>query len=177
MNEKMVNRSWKWIAVILATLLLATLSCIAGMGVGGIFGYNLGKHHAPVLLTPPPQNNVTPGGSPFPHLDEERAWLGVAYQMQDEGALIVEVIPGSPADKAGLRVGDRITAVEGDKVTPDHPLAERILTHRPGETVTLTVERDGRTRKIKVTLGSTIQPPSLPMIPPSSPCCPNHHDG
>ena len=64
------------------------------------------------------------------------------------------VFPGSPAEKAGLADGDIVVAVDGEAVDADHDLATRILPHIPGDTVTLSVVRGGRTLEIKVTLGT-----------------------
>ena len=64
------------------------------------------------------------------------------------------VFAGSPADKAGLRKGDIVVAVDGDAVDEDHDLSTRILPHVPGDIVTLSVVRDGRTLEISVTLGT-----------------------
>ncbi len=174
MNGKPTSSNWKWATVILAAALIATLSCVIGVSVGGLLGYNLGKRQAP-----PPANNLTIPRLPeypLPAPSEGKPWLGVAYQTQERGALIVEVIPGSPADKAGLRPGDLVTEVEGEAVTPTHPLADLILRHTPGERITLTIDRDGATQKVNVTLGNAASQPSFPPLTPP-PHCPDHHDG
>ncbi|MCS7038306.1 MAG: PDZ domain-containing protein [Anaerolineae bacterium] len=73
--------------------------------------------------------------------------------LRDGSVLIVEVVPDSPAAQAGLRVGDRIVAVDGERLSLTADLAERIAGYRPGDTVTLTVLRDGREQEVEVTLG------------------------
>ncbi len=69
------------------------------------------------------------------------------------GVLVLEVAADSPAAQAGLRVGDRIVAVEGERLTADTDLAALIARYRPGDTVTLTVLREGREQAIQVRLG------------------------
>jgi putative serine protease PepD len=70
------------------------------------------------------------------------------------GALVLEVVPGSPAAGSDLEPGDLITALDGDAVESMSDLGARIRAIAPGTEVTLTVERDGQTREITVTLGS-----------------------
>lgn len=102
-----------------------------------------------------------------------RPWLGVRYLVITErlakqqklpvtnGALVVRgatpadlaVVPGSPADKGGVRENDIITEVDGERVDEDHPLANRIARKKPGDRVRLTVLRQGKEKKIEVTLG------------------------
>ena len=62
------------------------------------------------------------------------------------------VINGSPADKAGLKEGDIIVKVNGENVDSDNPLAARLGKYQVGDTVELTVVRDGKEQVLKVTL-------------------------
>jgi S1-C subfamily serine protease len=102
-----------------------------------------------------------------------RPWIGVYYKpvneqvakdlglSVDHGVLIDKpasgapaVFAGSPADKAGLQEGDIVVAVDGDAVDENHDLSTRILPHVPGDSISLSVVRDGRTMEISVTLGT-----------------------
>jgi 2-alkenal reductase len=99
------------------------------------------------------------------HGKVERPFLGVTPQMLDpdiaaqlgteqtKGALIMQVEPGTPADKAGLREGDVVTALNGQPIDEQHTLIASLANHRIGEQIELTVLRDGQTQTIKVTLG------------------------
>jgi S1-C subfamily serine protease len=86
----------------------------------------------------------------------------------DTGALIAEVVPGSPADEAGLEGGDQeirfqgaqvtaggdvIVSVDGHELVEEADLARLIALNSPGETVTLEVLDDGDTEEVEVTLG------------------------
>lgn len=78
----------------------------------------------------------------------------------DYGALIVRgdqrtdlaVVPGSPADKAGLVENDIILEVEGARVTVDNPLVKMIASHEVGDSITLKIYHRGDTKMVKVTL-------------------------
>ncbi len=59
----------------------------------------------------------------------------------------------SPAAKAGLKEDDIITKIDDKTVTETLPLARIIRGYQPGDKVTLTVLRDGKTLEIELTLG------------------------
>ena len=77
-------------------------------------------------------------------------------RADQEGAPVVEVMGGTPAEEAGLREGDLITAVDGERVTDGIALIVSIRTHQPGETIEFTVERDGREQTVPITLDSEV---------------------
>mgnify|MGYP002622294882 CR=1 FL=1 len=70
------------------------------------------------------------------------------------GAKLVEVNQGGAADKAGLRSGDVIVRVGDRLVTDPDVLIAEIRSHRPGDTVTIAYERDGRSAETQVTLAA-----------------------
>jgi S1-C subfamily serine protease len=107
------------------------------------------------------------------------AWMGVSLQtltsdiagmfnMQTEGGALVQAVsPDSPASRAGLRGGDQTVTVQGEQFTiggdvivkvdnTEVKTADDLIaylgTKKPGDTVTVTVERDGKTEEIDVTL-------------------------
>ena len=85
--------------------------------------------------------------------------IGAKVEVNDtsgKGATISEVESGTPADDAGLEKGDVITAVDDVHVPDGIALIVAIRTHRPGESVTFTVVRDGDEREVEITLDSKV---------------------
>jgi putative serine protease PepD len=83
------------------------------------------------------------------------AYLGIRGSEPSEadpGALVIEVKDGSPAAKADVREGDIITAIDGQSVRGMPELASEIRKHEPGDTVTLSVVREGKKLLVKVKL-------------------------
>jgi S1-C subfamily serine protease len=68
------------------------------------------------------------------------------------GAAIVEVMPDSPAEGAGLQENDVIVAVDGQKLDAENNLADLIAKYKPGDTVTLEIERPDDEEPFKVTV-------------------------
>ncbi|MFO7300046.1 MAG: PDZ domain-containing protein, partial [Actinomycetes bacterium] len=90
-------------------------------------------------------------GEPVP-----TSYLGVTIESSTSdraGARITDVAPGTAAEQAGLRVGDVIISVEGVPVFSQIDLVAQVRAHRPGETVTLHILRNGQEIEIAVTLG------------------------
>jgi putative serine protease PepD len=90
-------------------------------------------------------------GSPAP----AAGFLGVSAREPadgSQGAEVASVEPGSPADRAGLRPGDRVVAVAGRQVSGPAELGGVIRAHRPGEQVELRVVRDREELTVAVTL-------------------------
>lgn len=96
----------------------------------------------------------------------ERGWLGVQIQpvskdiaeslglSEAKGALVVSPQAGSPGDKAGIKEGDIITAVDGNEVKDARDLSRRIGGLAPNTKVELSIWRDGKVDAVSVTLGS-----------------------
>jgi putative serine protease PepD len=92
----------------------------------------------------------------------QNAYVGVSLNAQVQGGAAIStasqssqpIVPGGPADKAGLRPGDLITAVNDQQITSVNQFVAKIATYSPGDTVTLKVKRGGDTKTIKLTLGA-----------------------
>ncbi len=96
----------------------------------------------------------------------ERGWLGVLIQPitrelaqnfdldRPVGALVAQVTPDSPAEKAGIEVGDVILRFEGAEVEESQQLPAMVSATAPGSKVKLQVLRDGKRRTINLTIGT-----------------------
>ena len=71
-----------------------------------------------------------------------------------EGARIGQVTAGSGAEKAGVQVGDVVVAIDGVKVADSTELIVKVRAKAPGDTLTLTIQRNGQNVDVPVTLGS-----------------------
>jgi putative serine protease PepD len=92
----------------------------------------------------------------------KRAYLGVstAPETGEDGAVVVEIRRDGPAATTDLRQGDRIVELSGRAIKEPGDLSSAVLEHKPGETVQLTVERNGDRRTIDVKLGTRPDAPT-----------------
>jgi serine protease Do len=96
----------------------------------------------------------------------KRGWLGIslqdltpgfaeAYKVPVEnGAVIADVVSGSPADKAGLKRGDAIVAIDGKEMKNGQDVVLHIRNKFSGDAVSVEIYRDSRKQSVKVTLGT-----------------------
>jgi putative serine protease PepD len=82
------------------------------------------------------------------------AYLGVALDSAASSARVADVRPGTPAAKAKLRSGDVVTAVDSTTVDSAEALTRAIDAHKPGETVTVKIRRNGKDIAAQVKLAS-----------------------
>jgi len=124
----------------------------SGLGPGGSIGLGFA---IPVDLARSIATQIADGETPT------HARLGVSVTDAFEadgittvGALVGEVSEGSAAEEAGLGEGDVITALDGMRISGADALVAAIRGYRPGDTVSLTYERDGETQQTEATLDS-----------------------
>jgi serine protease Do len=98
-------------------------------------------------------------------------YMGVCYQSEDAvlasgkdipgyGVLVTSALPGTPAAKAGLKPGDLIEKVDGVDLNNGQTLGGLIQPKGPGDTVRLTVRRDGATTVLPLTLADRSSAPT-----------------
>ena len=119
------------------------------------------------LLAAAGMSMAVPGATPLAHAGEPRPsatspsplsglpWMGVGMDRgSDLGVRVEQVVRGSPAERAGLKVGDRIVAVDGGRVTAPAQVTRAVSGHKIGESVSLGVERTGNAFNAAVVLAS-----------------------
>ena len=74
------------------------------------------------------------------------------YRVPQNGVYLAGVNSGSAAERAGLKIGDGILAVDGTEVSSAAALSSQIAQHKAGETIKLTILRDGGEQTVSVTL-------------------------
>ena len=94
-----------------------------------------------------------------------RPYLGITYLAVTDaqtasqlgvnayGVYVVEVVKGGPAEKAGLQAGDRIVSVDGTEIASTDDLGTLMQKHAAGDTLSITIARDGQMQTVNVTLG------------------------
>ena len=102
-----------------------------------------------------------------------RGWLGVRIQPVTEdiaeglglaeakGAIVSDVTEGSPALAAGIAQGDTILKVDGKDISDSRDLSRKVAELKPGQSVPVTVVRDGKTMDISVKIGTMPDEPKM----------------
>ena len=91
-------------------------------------------------------------GEPVPE-SERRAWIGFYPQANDDGIAISGVVPGGPAESAGLQRGDLLVSVDGHAVQDLRQLYRALWRKAPGEVVGMQVLREETIHVVEVVAG------------------------
>ena len=150
MNQQ--DNSTRWLVGILAVLVIGftvMMACLAG-AVGGYlvargqFEQQVAElqRRMPAAQPTPfrtePQDRIEPQDLPQPEDVPFDFDFEFEFPEDLQGALLQEVVPEGPADEAGLRPGDLITAIDGETLTPEEDLAQLIGGFEPGDEVLIT---------------------------------------
>ena len=94
-----------------------------------------------------------------------RPYMGITYlavtdaqtaaqlNVNAYGVYVVDVVQGGPAEKAGLQAGDRIVSVDGTEIASKDDLGTLMQKHAAGDTLSITIAREGQMQTVNVTLG------------------------
>jgi serine protease Do len=83
----------------------------------------------------------------------ERGWLGVSVEDRDEGVVIAKLDRTGPASQAGIRAGDILVAVNGEHIDSSRGLIRAVAVVPPGNSVRVTVRRQGKEMDVQVNVG------------------------
>jgi serine protease Do len=83
----------------------------------------------------------------------ERGWLGVSVEDRDDGVTIATIDRTGPAAKAGIKAGDVVIAINGDKIDSSRGLIRAVAAVAPGNSVRVTIKRQGHEMEIPVNVG------------------------
>jgi hypothetical protein len=86
-----------------------------------------------------------------------------------QGVLVQVVAPDSPAEKAGIKVGDTLTAIGDQRLVAAEQLMQLVRAEQPKHQVTVELLRDGKPQKLQVTLGEAPAGPPREFQPPNGP--------
>jgi S1-C subfamily serine protease len=141
--------------------LVIALCSLAGVGVGfglaSVAATQQARHCSTVTM-----QHRTIQAQPLGLAPSETAWLGVHITTgpracdaaTPRGARVLSVVPGSPAEAAGLRVGDVIERVDGAAVGGAESLVRLVRSRTPRSTVTVTLRRGGERMALTPRLGT-----------------------
>ena len=114
-------------------------------------------------------------------LDATPASLGATLEVRDGRVTVEEVLPGGPAEQGGVRPGDVVLRVEGAPVERPEDFARRVEEYGFDNRVLVDVERDGRSRMLRVPLEVPLDAPTARALPLALPtgayrCLHLYHD-
>jgi Tol biopolymer transport system component len=138
------------------------------------------------VMTPLALGTVTPSyarASSAPAMQGDSrgygAYLGTVpdYSAMDAttgGVLLSDVRAGGPAEKAGVKGGDRIVEIGGTRIENLYDMTYALQDHKPGDTVDVVVVRNGVRTTLRATLGTRGAGPAAPPPPPANPAATLH---
>ncbi len=145
----------KWIVLgVLAILLSMCFGALAGGAAGFWAGRRVATRAEQRWTLPVPRTWVTPSAPNQPRSRVPTPQTPESQLPTISGALVTEVVEGSPAASAGIQANDIITAIDGDTVTTANTPSTLIGKRRPGDTVKITLQRADQERTLEVKLGS-----------------------
>ncbi|MGH9138303.1 MAG: S1C family serine protease [Acidimicrobiales bacterium] len=136
----------------------------AGEGIGFAIPVDVARATAERLLGDDDGNGNDNGGDDYGAVAPGSVWLGIEGADSDAvqqvavgaggGVTVLRVVPGGPAEQAGLAGGDVILGLDGERLTSMSALVDALDGYAPGDTVSITVLRGGESLTLDVVLGA-----------------------
>lgn len=147
---------------------VAAISAVVITHAGGSHGASAAQQKLSATVKGPAPNQSGTSAGTSDQQGQGRAYLGVQIQEANGKVTISQVVSGGPADKAGLKPGDLITAVNGSAVKNVNDLQTALQNTKPGDNAAVQYQRAGSTQTATVTLGSGSSN-SFPIAVPGQP--------
>lgn len=128
-------------------------------GVGAAAAENIGFAIAIDRARPVIEEAIEDPAAPEAYMGVSTQDLDPALSAQlglpvDEGALVVDLAPGGPADKAGISPGEVIVGIEGEAIASSEDVRDQTTSHEPGDEITVQLVReDGTAHEVTLALG------------------------
>ena len=131
---------------------IATVPNAGGVGGGGSVGIGFAIPEA--VAIPIAQQIIDTGTVTYPTFGIGVAPIEPGQGGSDQtGLYVLSVTPDGPAAQAGIKTGDILTSIDGTPVSSIDDVTAIQLTHKPGDQVTVTYDRNGKSQTAEVTLG------------------------
>ena len=136
---------------IAAVFVLALAGTLGGLYAGGVFGGG-GSSSTAAAASQTQGTSSQDANQDNTSPSDQSVYLGVQLTQTTDGPTVASVIAGSPAEKAGLQRGDVIKAVGGTSVSDVQAVRNALTGKNPGDTVTVSITRNGNAQDLTVTL-------------------------
>ena len=157
--ERSVTRKFVILTLAAAVLINAALTAgIAGALVKKQAGDRQNMHgqgRPESEMFPDDQNgnaDMMPPGGDQNGGQEQSSKVSIGIMIKEDSGVYVAQVTGDNAKKAGFREGDKVVSIDGKDIATGNDLVSEVQSHKSGDTVTVTVERDGQPVEIKTEL-------------------------
>ena len=96
--------------------------------------------------------NMMPPGGDQNEGQQQSSKVSIGIMIREDSGVYVAQVTGDNAKKAGFQEGDKVVSIDGKDVATSNDLVSEVQSHKVGDTVTVTVERDGQPVEIKTEL-------------------------
>jgi S1-C subfamily serine protease len=83
----------------------------------------------------------------------QRGFMGILFEVNDASAQVTEVLPGGPAERAGIQAGDVVVKIGKTEIKSESDLRNAVGRSKPGDKIDVVIKRGEKEQTIQVTLG------------------------